>query len=759
MVKKTALIASIFLLPILFLQVFFPLDELDAKIKDSLTLKPDISEYNLNPYVEVLKDPTNELELEDIMSGDYSDMFQVHQDESAPSYTYTDSAIWIRFNLQKSKGLNNDFFLEVAYPLLSQIDFFIPQEDEGYLHKKAGALMPFGAREIEHRNFLFEIPSEWQEDENFLLRVKTDSAMIIPLKIWDSGELMSKTEVNYLGFGIYYGLISIIVLYSFFLFIFSKEINYLFYVVFIASMGLFLFTFNGLSFQYLWPNNPWWAKNAINFFLLMGTASGIFFTRKVLPVNKYSSLLDASLKFLGISAICLLPLTFILDFSLVMQVGIGFVLASALVTLSAALICWYKKFRPAIYLFFGFFIFAAGIILMALRSLGILPDSFITTYGAQIGFSGKVIFIFIGLADHMYTLRKQKEITEEENKSLELERKKLVHSKTLNTMLQDISITDDIKTISKKLLDYIDEIIPYNFACFLSKTQGKYNVIARSNGSFSDNIKKYDQVKKNYKDEDEIQEEFFCQALEAEKPVLIADINEYNPFQQYTLQKDTTSAIIIPITSKTRHFGIVVLENKESNVYRDVESNLAMNFAGQASLAIENASLYQGMNTMAITDELTKLYNRRHLYNVGKQEFNRVKRYGTSLSLIIMDIDDFKDINDTFGHSAGDEVLIALTNTCMENLRKVDVACRYGGEEFAFLLPETGLDSAKKTAEKLRHAIASKPITIKEDDYLNVTASFGVSTVEKKTLSFDQIVDKADEALYRAKENGKNIVF
>ena len=124
-----------------------------------------------------------------------------------------------------------------------------------------------------------------------------------------------------------------------------------------------------------------------------------------------------------------------------------------------------------------------------------------------------------------------------------------------------------------------------------------------------------------------------------------------------------------------------------------------------------------------------------------------------------MDIDDFKMINDTFGHSVRDEVLTTLAKRCIKNLRNIDIVCRYGGEQFAFLLPETNIDDARKTAEKLRQMIASQPITIKGEDYLNITASFGVSTVDKDILSFDQMVDKAGVALYKAKKNGKNVVF
>lgn len=159
---------------------------------------------------------------------------------------------------------------------------------------------------------------------------------------------------------------------------------------------------------------------------------------------------------------------------------------------------------------------------------------------------------------------------------------------------------------------------------------------------------------------------------------------------------------------------------------------------------------------LARRDELTGLNNRRAFFQDGEKLVNQTKRYTRPLSLIMLDIDHFKHINDTYGHGAGDTVLEAVANILMEHVREVDVHGRLGGEEFALMLPETSLPHAAKLAERLRAEIESKTIpTIKGD--VQITASFGLASIEDQ-MSLEDLINTADDALYQAKWKGRNRV-
>ncbi|EJC70557.1 diguanylate cyclase (GGDEF) domain-containing protein [Rhizobium leguminosarum bv. viciae WSM1455] len=162
---------------------------------------------------------------------------------------------------------------------------------------------------------------------------------------------------------------------------------------------------------------------------------------------------------------------------------------------------------------------------------------------------------------------------------------------------------------------------------------------------------------------------------------------------------------------------------------------------------------------LAVTDPLTGLYNRRYLDNHLNVLFNRSMARGRPLSVLITDIDRFKQVNDTYGHDGGDEVLREFSNRVRSTIRGADLACRYGGEEFVVVMPDTSPEIAAAVAERLRAAIENAPFMLKHSgEALNVTASFGIASRIASVLTPDQLMKQADLALYEAKNTGRNRV-
>jgi diguanylate cyclase (GGDEF)-like protein len=163
------------------------------------------------------------------------------------------------------------------------------------------------------------------------------------------------------------------------------------------------------------------------------------------------------------------------------------------------------------------------------------------------------------------------------------------------------------------------------------------------------------------------------------------------------------------------------------------------------------------MQELATTDSLTGLFNRRQFTSLVHAEWDRFRRYQRPLSLITLDIDRFKSINDRFGHSAGDRVLAKIADICREGKRGADVLARVGGEEFALILPETQLSQAVAVAERLRHAICRHPLRVGGVS-IDITASLGVAEAQPVMNEVDDLIERADQALYAAKRAGRNRV-
>ena len=193
--------------------------------------------------------------------------------------------------------------------------------------------------------------------------------------------------------------------------------------------------------------------------------------------------------------------------------------------------------------------------------------------------------------------------------------------------------------------------------------------------------------------------------------------------------------------------------------FDETEYELFSYLTGQAAVSIENVDLHEIVQMQAVTDELTGLFNLRHFHHTLDGEIERSRRFGTQVGLAMLDIDDFKRINDSFGHQQGDLVLLEVGRVLRSLSRDIDEPARYGGEEMAVILPQTDLHGAELLAERMRSAIEDLRINrLDGDGVLRVTASFGVASLPTCAGDKDGLIAEADAALYRAKRAGKNRV-
>jgi diguanylate cyclase (GGDEF)-like protein len=199
------------------------------------------------------------------------------------------------------------------------------------------------------------------------------------------------------------------------------------------------------------------------------------------------------------------------------------------------------------------------------------------------------------------------------------------------------------------------------------------------------------------------------------------------------------------------------MASRYQNAFDEEDATLANAICEQIGMAVESAQLFEEVSRLAITDELTGLYNIRHLKRVLGEEVKRSIRYNRPLSFFMLDIDWFKIYNDQHGHPRGDEILRILSGLLQQNTRDVDTVFRYGGEEFSVIIPEVGKEEAYAMAERIRRVIQEHVFPYEEDQPGgNLTVSIGVANLPDDADEGDDMVEKADRALYRAKHSGRN---
>jgi len=247
------------------------------------------------------------------------------------------------------------------------------------------------------------------------------------------------------------------------------------------------------------------------------------------------------------------------------------------------------------------------------------------------------------------------------------------------------------------------------------------------------------------------------------KPLVITDVDQYPGWDRRKTGNPVRSWLGSPIYAHGQVLAFCSLDKLEPNYYREEHAHKLEMFANHAALAMVNARLFQEIQRLAITDTLTGLYNRRYFFERACQEFNRSCRYRHPLTLIMVDLDHFKSVNDTYGHPAGDLVLQTMSRLIVQTVRKIDLVARFGGEEIVLLLPETAPQAGERLAERLRQTIAATRIPLNNHS-ISITASFGVcggypenSNLEPQR-AIETLIELADQALYQAKQGGRNQV-
>lgn len=234
----------------------------------------------------------------------------------------------------------------------------------------------------------------------------------------------------------------------------------------------------------------------------------------------------------------------------------------------------------------------------------------------------------------------------------------------------------------------------------------------------------------------------------------LAERQGFDP--QYMKSFGFLSALLVPLIMRDRTIGSIFLQDcKIPRPWSIDDLTFFGALADQLSVAVENADLHEEKKLQAVTDGLTGISNRRNFNEAFLKEFERARRYAEPLSLAVVDLDYLKKINDTYGHTAGDDAIKAVASVLSTSSRSIDVAARYGGEEFCLLFPNTLLEESVRIAERIRRLINE----VELEGVGQISASIGVANFPLHASDPDELFERADEALYKAKQQGRNKVY
>ena len=383
-----------------------------AVATESLVTNQNQAKYNLDKFLYILEDSDGNWTLEDVTSHPIASKFKKNN-SIAPTFGYTSSAIWARFELENPLNEQQTFNLQIDFPLLEYIEFYT-LNDSGHSLRHAGIAYPFSHRNNVYRTHVFDIRVEPKATKTFYLRISGEETIQLPLFLWKPEALQAHVQNEQYGLGLYYGIIIVMCFYNFFLFVFVRDISYLYYVVYISFLGLFAFSQNGLAFQYLWPDSIYLAK----WFNPAGCGavliSVILFSRHFLHTKAHAPTADKLLKAQAIMVSLIYLCIAAGSFHLSAFVAGALSLAVIATLISASITSLKQGFKPALYFIIAFASVILGALLYVLKTFGVLPTHFVTNYGIQIGSVLEIVLLSLGLASRINTLKEEKLQAEQE---------------------------------------------------------------------------------------------------------------------------------------------------------------------------------------------------------------------------------------------------------------------------------------------------------------------------------------------------------
>lgn len=583
----------------------------------------DNSPISLAKYFYALEDPDSKIKIDDLENSKLKNQFEKKQNDSDTiNFGFTHSTYWLKLPLRNLNHYPIERIIEISYSRLSYVNLHKPMKGGRYETVLSGNLRPFSNRPYKNRNIVFPISIPENSEAIYYLEIQSTSPILVPAILWTREEFQTHTRNDYLGQGLYFGMVLAMVLFNLLLFIALGELIYLWYTIFIFCFAFFIFIDKGLGNEFLWQDLSSWSSFSVGVGMTLSLGTFLIFMRSMLNTKRTIPKVDKLIQLL-IFVFLLLPFLFAYYYETFVFPSVLLYLFTMILILWIGIYSMWKKERSSYFFVIAFSMLLISAVMNSLTGLSILPTNILTANALQLGSAIEMILLAFALADRFNIIRKEKDKAQKE-------------------------------------------------------------------------------------------------AIFAQKK-LVANL---------------------------RHSERILEQRVEERTQALVESNQAL-FNANRELEARKIELER----LSVTDRLTGLYNRLMLDKVLDEVILQKLNHSTNFALILLDIDKFKSINDTYGHPLGDKILIEIAQLLTEKARKVDVVGRWGGEEFLIICRNTEIEEAYQIAEKIRKSIELFSFTsIKQG-----TASFGVTAVRQRD-SISQMISRADQALYRAKQSGRNRV-
>lgn len=411
---------------LLFLSLVF------SSLVGAVTFDENMRALPLGQSMYVFEDVRGDASIDDVASPALQGSFRLH-DKPVLNAGYSRSVFWLRLDLEyrpiQAQGPRN-WLLELAYPPLDHLELYLPDDRGSFaLAQRTGDALPFDTRQIWQNNYLFELNLEPGQSKRIYLRLESQGSIQAPLTLWAPNAYLEEQPGRIYVLGIIYGVLLVMLVYNLFIFLSVRDTSYLYYILYIASFGLYQVSVNGAGIEYFWPNSPWWANAATPFLIGSAALFGCQFARSFLHTAEHSPWVDRLLLLLMACGAVVMVLALSVSYATALRLATYLALLFTVVIFAAGVLAWLRGMRVARYFIFAWTAFLAGGIVNTLMVLGHLPNVFLTMYASQIGSALEVGLLSLALADRINAMKEERtRILQEAGRKLEALNQELADS-------------------------------------------------------------------------------------------------------------------------------------------------------------------------------------------------------------------------------------------------------------------------------------------------------------------------------------------
>ena len=403
----------------------------------------------LGQALEVFEDVRGDARIEDIVSPALAASFHRH-DQAVLNAGYSRSAYWLRVDLHyQPQGARTPraWLLELAYPPLDHVDLYLPDESGRFVRvQQTGDALPFSSRQIKQNNYLFELNLDPGQSLRVYLRIQSQGSVQAPLTLWAPNAYLEAQPGRIYVLGMIYGVLLVMLVYNLFIYLSVRDTSYLYYILYIASFGLYQVSVNGAGIEYFWPDTPWWANAATPFLIGSAALFGSQFARSFLRTRDHSPLMDRLLQAMMACGAVVMLMALFASYAAALRLATYLALAFTLIIFGAGVLAWYRGLRVARYFIFAWSALLLGGIVNSLMVLGVLPNMFLTMYASQIGSAIEVGLLSLALADRINAMKEERtRLLQEAGDKLEALNQKLADSNRLKDEFL-ATVTHELRT-------------------------------------------------------------------------------------------------------------------------------------------------------------------------------------------------------------------------------------------------------------------------------------------------------------------------